>query len=454
MKIRMVVAPVFVAAVSSTLTPAAQAIELKDVVEHTLIHSPAVRQKLHQYLAAKAEQGTGRAGFMPSADINYTSGRELTPADRQQPGSRSAADSSMNRWGWSINLSQNLFNGFQTLHLVRQQDHAQRAQYYQFLESTEQQAQAAAQAYLDVQRLRQLLTVTQANFDSHQAIYQKIERKVAAGVAPRVDLEQAAGRLALAESNRLTAQSNLEDASAHYLRVVGREPEADMLPLLAFPWNPPRDAKEQKQLLKTSPANLAATAGIESARMAMHARRGVFMPTLDARARQEWGNGIPGGRSGKYDRRMFELVGGLNLSRGGADKARLAAAAESLNASLAQRDRVCRETRTQLTVAANDLAKLQSKMAFLRQHALASEKVRNAYLDQFETGKRSLLDVLDSENEWFSSESALINGATDLLLAQVKGAAASGQLLSALQLKPVEQVIFDTSEQMPDSDCA
>jgi len=435
-------------AVAGTVAPVAQAIELKDAIEQTIIHNPVIKQRLHQYLGAEAEQGVGRAGFLPSVDLGYTSGRELT----REPGSRRAQDSAQSRWGWSVNLTQNLFNGFQTLNQVRQQDHAKRTQYYQFLEATEQQALAAAQVYLDVLRLRQLLAINQSNLTSHQTIFQKIERKVSAGVAPRVDREQASGRLALAETNLLTTQSNLEDAQAQYLRVVGVAPSDDMQPLVSFAWTPPLEPDAQHRLLAMSPANLAAGASIQSARALVNARRGAFLPTVDARARQDWGSGIPNGREVRYERKTFELVSMFNLSRGGADKARLDVAAQSLNASLAQRERVCRETRAMLTVAANDLAKLQSKIGLLEQHALASEKVRNAYLDQFETGKRSLLDVLDSENEWFSSEIAKINGATELKLAQIKGAAAVGQLLSALQLKPVESASFDPEgdEQIPD----
>jgi adhesin transport system outer membrane protein len=437
---------------TGVLAPGAQAIELKDAVEHTIIHSPVVRQKLHQYFSADAEQGVGYAGFLPNADLSYTSGRELTPSGRQAKNLQSA-NSTHERWGWSVNLTQNLFNGYQTLNLVRQQDQAKRAQYYQFLDASEQQAMAAAQRYLEVLRLRQVLQVNQSNLESHKAIYQKIARKVTAGIAASVDLEQAAGRLALAESNLLTAQANLDDAQSEYLRVVGQSAPADMQPFEHFAWTPPVEPAAQMRLLQLSPANLAAAAAVRGGRVAVDARRGAFLPTVDARARQEWGSGVPGGRNGGYDRTVLELVSSFNLSRGGADRARLKMASEALNSSLAQRERVCRETRSALAMAANDLVKLKGKIGLLQQHVLASEKVRRAYQDQFETGKRSLLDVLDSENEWYDAKVALINGTNDLILSRLRGAAAAGQLLSALQLKPVEQHIFENADDAPLLDC-
>lgn len=451
MKIRTIMLPAAIAHLVVVPGPAAQAFELKDAVAHTIQHSPAVQVSLHRYLESQAGQGVGRSGFLPVAELGYLSGREL---DRTDPIRRSQGQTTQERWGWTLSLSQNLFNGFQTLSQLRQQDHARREQYFTFLDTSEEQGLAAARAYLDVLRLRQLLTLAVANHDSHRSIYQKIERRVGAGVAPRVDLEQAAGRLALSESNRLTAQSNLTDASEQYLRIVGRRPEENMRPLNDFPWTPPQDEAAQWQLLRYSPANLAAAASVQSARMALRGQRGTFLPRLDVRARQEWGTAAGNARRAyPYDRKVFELVGSWNLFRGGADKARLSMAAEALNTRLAHRDRVCRETRTRLVVAVHDLQKLQSKRAFLQQHALASAKVRSAYLDQFEAGKRSLLDVLDSENEWFRSEEALINGETELLLSRFKGAAASGQLLSSLQLKPVEQADF-SQEDEPVPHCA
>lgn len=446
MKTSTVLSPVLLAVLAAT-SPAAPAIGLRDAVAETLGSSPDVRVRLHQYLGARAEQGLARAGFLPTVDISHASGRELAP--RQWQETASPAPSPLARWGWSASLTQNLFNGFQTIYQVRQQDHAGKAQYFQFVDTSEQQALEAARAYLDVLRQRRLLAVAQENFDSHQKIYQKIRQKVlpesGIGVGAGVDLEQAGGRLALAESNLLTVKANLADVAARYTRVVGRAPDAELAPPEAIGWNVPADDAARQVLLKDSPANRAAREAVRAARQAVNARRGAFMPTVDLRARHDWGSGVAGVRRGSYDRKQFEVVATLNLSRGGADKARLGMAAEGLNGALAERDKSCRTTRQLLEMASNDYFKLRRKIGFLREHAQASEKVRDAYLDQFEISRRSLLDVLDSENELFQSQSALIDGETDLQLAQLRSAAAAGRLLPALGLKTTEDLQLEES---------
>jgi len=69
---------------------------------------------------------------------------------------------------------------------------------------------------------------------------------------------------------------------------------------------------------------------------------------------------------------------------------------------------------------------------------LSAEKTRDAYHQQFDIGQRTLLDVLDSENELFDSRRAYINAKSDYLVAIAQILANSGNLLETLQLKPIE----------------
>jgi adhesin transport system outer membrane protein len=451
MKNRMAFAPALWL-LTAILGSQSQAFELKDAVESTIVNNPDVRLKLHQFQSSVAETGLGRAGFLPVADISYTHGRELSPEDKQGP--EANTPDTLKRWGWSANLTQNLFNGFQSVHLVQQLEHAQSAQYFQFIEASEQQGLEGARAYLDVLRYRRLLLEAENNFSNHRTIYQQLQRKVSAGVGRGVDLEQASGRLALAESNLLTTRGNLDDVTARYARVTGSPPPSAMQPPPALSWSAPQEGSAFETLLHAHPNNRAAREGVRVARLALEGRRGAFMPTVDARARHEWGSGVPGGRRGAYDRKMIELVSSFNLTRGGADKARLEMAAQTLNQALDQRDKSCRETRQSLTMAGHNVSKLTGKIPFLLQHALASEKVRDAYRQQFDIGQRSLLDLLDSENELFVAKSAAIEGQSDLDLARLSGLALSGRLLSTLQLKPLEQINFEESERDAALSCA
>jgi adhesin transport system outer membrane protein len=132
------------------------------------------------------------------------------------------------------------------------------------------------------------------------------------------------------------------------------------------------------------------------------------------------------------------LVLNYNLYKGGSDQARIRQYVDKLNATYDLRDKVCRDVRQTALIAYNDVSKLESQIGFLSQHELSTSKAREAYRQQFDIGQRSLLDLLDTENEYFQARRALVNAEYDLSLAKARVLAANGTLLSALKLRPLE----------------
>ena len=66
---------------------------------------------------------------------------------------------------------------------------------------------------------------------------------------------------------------------------------------------------------------------------------------------------------------------------------------------------------------------------------LAIEKARDAYRQQFDIGQRSLLDLLNSENELYTARRSYANADYDRLFAQARLLAASQQLTQRLGLR-------------------
>jgi len=69
---------------------------------------------------------------------------------------------------------------------------------------------------------------------------------------------------------------------------------------------------------------------------------------------------------------------------------------------------------------------------------LSTDKAREALRRQFDIGERTLLDVLDTENEYYTARRNYLNGEMDLAIAQAKYLASSGKLLEVLKLKHLE----------------
>ncbi|MDE8740019.1 TolC family protein, partial [Escherichia coli] len=72
------------------------------------------------------------------------------------------------------------------------------------------------------------------------------------------------------------------------------------------------------------------------------------------------------------------------------------------------RNNTLRQLNQELRLAWTALQNARAQLPSAEEYADRSVKVRTAYQDQFSLGERTLLDLLDSENEVFSSKRRLV----------------------------------------------
>lgn len=405
---------------------------LKEIAQKAVLNSPEVTSKWHNYRAADEEIGVARGGFMPRVDVTAGTGRERL----KQPPANQAND--YTRTGYVLSLNQMIFDGFATRNEVRRLDKARLVRYYELLDASESVALEAGRAYLDVLRYRYLVDLAEDNYVQHKATYEQLLRRTQSGVGRRVDLEQAGSRLALAEVNLATENANLHDVSARYQRLVGSlPPRVGFTPALAGSAFPAKPNAAVDTLFQKNPSLLAAIENIEAAQYDLYARRAAYSPRVDLRARTDSTDnylGVTGDR--RYD--VAELVVSWNLFNGGADRARERQYMERRNLALDLREKACRDTRQTLLIAYNDVLRLREQTGQLALQVSLLEKTRDAYRDQYNVGQRTLLDLLDTENELLSARRAAINADTDLTLAYLRTYAGMGTLLEYLGLQRLD----------------
>jgi adhesin transport system outer membrane protein len=86
----------------------------------------------------------------------------------------------------------------------------------------------------------------------------------------------------------------------------------------------------------------------------------------------------------------------------------------------------------------------RDRLPNLRQHAESSRLTRDAYVKQFAIGQRSLLDMLDSENEHFTADSNHVNGQFIELFARYRLFADTGKLLDSLAIPHLPESKIDS----------
>lgn len=413
--------PQALASVSAPLT-------LKEAAQLAVLKNPEVLARWHAIRAAEAERDAARGGLLPRVDLSATAGPERRS---------DTTTGNYNRHWASLTLTQLLYDGF-TRQEIDRLDHNVKVRLFEFFDISEATALETARAYFDVLRYRELVKLAEDNFVEHRAVFGQTDKRVQAKIARAVDLEQISGRLALAEANLLIETANLHDTTARFQRIVGRLPSQVMPTPQLLNQNFPTDAVGAIQRAQGQhPALLASIESVRAADAALASRKGAYQPRLDFRLRRDQGRNQLG-PVGNLGTSTAEVVMTWNLFNGLADQSRERQFNEQVNIAKDIRDKTCRDLRQTLLIAFNDVQKLKEQVGYLATHEASVGKALVAYRQQFDIGQRSLLDLLDTENELFQARRAVVIAQKDLNFAHARVHASVGSLLGALELTSID----------------
>jgi len=412
------------AALAQTTSPVAQS------VQKAIEGNPEVAAKFNAFRASNAEIDVASGDWKPHLDASGMAGRRNYENTQSVP-----RDPRFNQGGVRLELSQLLWDGLSTHHEVQRLGHVKLERYFEFLDATEQFGLQAATAYYDVVRYRKLVALAEDNYIQHKVSFDQVQSRVNAGVGRGVDLEQVVARVALAESNLVTERANLHDVTERYVRLVGSAPPADNVSAVSLVRPLPASEQEAMRLAAIqSPAVASAIEGLRSARAAAAGRQGAFQPKIEARARGAAGHNLDGVLYQKHDVGA-EIAVTWNIFNGGSDSARERQYANLLTQAENLRDKACVDTRQTVAIAFNDVRKLNEQLGYLDRNVVSIQKARDAYRQQFDIGQRSLLDLLNSENELYTAKRSYALAEQDLAIAVVRTYAGMGTLVASLGLK-------------------
>ncbi len=337
-------------------------------------------------------------------------------------------------WWGDLTLTQLIFDGFATSSEVARNESLTLADAFQVKGTDEDIALLATKAYLDVIRSRRLIAVAQSNYNAHRKTYGMIKKRSDSGLARVADVTQAAGRLALAKTNLLAAKNNVQDADVIYYKVTGLSPKNLRMPASPKPVALPQ--KEQLAINKAvdgHPLLKSAKADITEAEAQHRAALAPFYPKFDVVLDAAQGEDTDGNEGHYHDYIGFLRVQ-YNLFRGGSDVARKRQTAYLVEQAKQTRNKTYDEVVENMQLAWDFFTTSKSQIGYFKKHQVASLETVIAYRKQFQLNKRTLLDLLDSEEESFRSQNDYINGQFNLLLSKFRILNAEGKLVSYLQI--------------------
>ena len=412
------------AAMAQTSSPVTQS------VQKAIEGNPEVAAKFNAFRASNDEIDVASGNWKPHLDASANAGRRTYDVTQGAP-----SNPRFYEGGARLELTQLLWDGLATHNEVERLSHAKLERYFDFLDATEQFGMEAAKAYYDVVRYRKLVALAEDNYVQHKYSFDQVQSRVNAGVGRGVDLEQVVARVALAESNLVTERANLHDVTERYVRIVGSVPPAENVSAVSMVRQLPDSEQEAMQIAALqSPSVAGAIENLRSARSAVAGRKGAFQPKVEAHVRGATGHNLDGLLYERHDA-TAEVALTWNLFNGGTDSARERQYASLLNQAENLRDKACVDARQTVSIAFNDVRKLNEQLGYLDRNVVSIQKARDAYRQQFDIGQRSLLDLLNSENELYTAKRSYVMAEEDLATAIVRTYAGMGTLVASLGLK-------------------
>ena len=429
------------------------ATSLEETIQAALETNPEVGVVQADRSAIDQELRQARAQYFPSVDVRGAVGPEYSnnPSTRNRatrpPGGDSAT--TLMRYESQLTLSQMLFDGFATPSEVERQKARIDSASYRVAEAAEFIALDAVEAHLDVLRNLDLVELARENVAEHRRILDRVERLESEGGGSIADVRQTEARVASAESALATAIGNLRDAQARYISVVGTSPESLEPPLVPLQAVPESGETAAVRASVNSPTVQIANADIDVSQAELQGSRAGYYPRLDLELGTGANRNIDGVRGGDVDAQAL-LVVRYNLSRGGADVAREREAFERLRETREQLRLVRREAEEEARLAYNAVITARSRVEALGAEADAQRATRDAYAQQFILGQRTLLDLLDAENQLFIARSNLTTAVYTERFAVYRVLTVLGDLLVTLDIdRPKESINVYRARQQP-----
>jgi outer membrane protein, adhesin transport system len=426
-------------------------ISLRDAVATGVATNPEYGTVAASRRATDEELNQGKALYLPSIDMRADTGYEYSDDPATRGGLDDDDEEHMWRYEAAITLTQMLFDGWETKYEVKRQKARVNSSAFRVRETAELVGLSIVEAYLEVLRQRQLLVIARQNVADHLTIMDQISDAVTGGRSTQADNEQADARLAAARSTEALTVQALRVAEAQYRRETGDEAGALTLPTIPYDLLAPDVDAEALLALAHSPTLDIFAADIEVAYAESLKTKSTFYPQVDFELSGRNGHDI-NGVDGRDTSATALVVMNWNLYRGGADMAR--------SREFIHRHQQSKEARAEAARAVeNDVRQTWAAMIAsgerARQFAAqadANTEVVKAYKDQFSLDRRTLLDVLDSQNELFVSRSNAVNAEFLEMFAVYRLLALKGALLPTLGVEYPRESVVASEDTWSDDD--
>lgn len=405
------------------LPPQGSAVSLDGAVHRAIAWHPSIKQATSLLDQSTAEIAAARAAYMPQI----------------RGGVRSAYTDDDDTITPQLNLtaSQVVYDFGKVASAVSYREAGAEASRAQLLAAVDDVIRDTAHSFVEAQRYKALLKVTEDQVKGVDAIAELVRQRKRNGASTRSDEVQAEARLQAAQSKVLEISSQVSRWQTRLATLIG-ESGPISLDTAVPKWLPAACDTYEPDWSKL-PAAIRAEAERKGAEAQLRLSRAQIFPTVSVEADATYD--LNGSDRGRRDLEAKpDLSVGLNLSGniydGGAMQARRSAATFALAAAEAAHESARVETLQALADARSQTTNMNQLLASLSSRIGMMEETRDLYRRQYlDLGTRSLLDLLNAEQELQQAHFDVVNTTHDLRRLNIDCLLNSGMSRKALSLE-------------------
>ena len=372
-----------------------------------------------------------QAGFGPRVDVTGQAGGSVLSDSSTR--SQNLDSQMWGKVGYSAQLVQPIWDGFATRSRVRTAKSTLESQKYRVFDTATSLSLDAIIAHIDLLRRRKIYELSEENVAHHKSLVGQAQDRASLGADTAADVTQAQSRLQRALSSLSEAKASLLVAEETYTRLTGL-PAASRLQTVTMP--PQLYTASQAVLEKAKKSNPKLAAYLQDIRASRAEREladSAFSPALNLEAGPNYTN--LGGASDRWVY-SFDVMGVVrwNVFNSGADVAERRAASARMRQSRQVMYNFIDDLKLDVDSTWVNYLAAQEQYNHYSKAIEYNKYTRTAYIEQFQIGKRSILDVLDTESELYNSATQAETARGNILVGAYRLSALTGNMLPEMSI--------------------
>jgi outer membrane protein len=411
----------------------AQASDLLEVFHAAQMNDPVFAAARAARQAGQEKLPQGRAALMPAINLNAntTFNDQTTSYQAGSPFSAGNGNKRYNSNGYGVNLSQPLFRAQNWLAYTEAQLQVAQTD-AQFKIAEQDLALRVAQNYFDVLIAQDSVQLVEAQKIAITEQLAQAKRNFEVGTATITDSLEAQSRFDLIVAQEVAAKNNLDVKRSSFQQLINVMPK-ELKPLGAgFKLDAPKPTEIEQWVAdaqNNNPQVTIAQANASLAEKEVSRNQAAHLPTLDLVA--NYTKGVPsGGISGANDNSNKSIGVQLNvpLFQGGAVSSKSREAEANQERSKQDLENARRNVTTQTRQAYLGVVSGMAQVQALQQALTSSQSLLDASKLGQEVGIRTNLDVLNAQQQLYSTRRDLYQAQYNYLMSQLRLKAAVGGL--------------------------